>query len=241
MDKKNRREKVFSVLIDPDKLSEKQLEILIAHSVDAKVDLLLIGGSLITNNKLDLYVKIIKSNCNIPIFIFPGNNMQISTQADGILLLSLISGRNPDLLIGQHVLAAPTLHASSLEIIPTGYMLIYGGNVTSAQYMSNTQPIPHTKIDIAVCTALAGEQLGMKMIYMDGGSGAEKPIITEMIKEVKRHISIPLIVGGGITSPAKAQAICGAGADMIVVGNAIEKKPSLIREIGAAIHNTIAS
>jgi putative glycerol-1-phosphate prenyltransferase len=177
-----------------------------------------------------------KSKSNIPAILFPGNSFQLSYKADAILFLSLISGRNAELLIGNHVISAPFLKVSPLEIIPTGYMLIEGGVMTSVQYMSNTNPIPNTKPDIAMCTAMAGEMLGLKQIYMDAGSGAQKPVSAEMITAVSSTISIPLIVGGGIKSPEQASINVAAGADVIVVGNAIEKDPSLIKEISAAIH-----
>ncbi len=134
-------------------------------------------------------------------FFFPGVSLQLNEKADAVLLLSLISGRNPDLLIGKHVIAAPYLKNSSLEILPTGYMLIESGPITTAQYISNTIPIPRLKDDIAICTAMAGEMLGLRLIYMDAGSGAEMPVSASMISKVKENISIPLIVGGGIRTP----------------------------------------
>jgi len=154
-----------------------------------------------------------------------------------MLYLSLISGRNPELLIGKHVETAPFLHASPLEIISTGYMLIDGGVPTSVSYISNTYPIPSSKDDIAVCTALAGELLGMKLVFMDAGSGAKIPVSESMIKAVSDKLSIPVIVGGGISTPEKALANVKAGADIIVVGNAIEKDPGLVTELAAAIHS----
>jgi putative glycerol-1-phosphate prenyltransferase len=161
--------------------------------------------------------------------------MQVNGKADAILLLSLISGRNPELLIGKHVVAAPYIRASGLEVIPTGYMLVESGNSTTALYMSNTSPIPREKDDIAVCTAMAGEMLGMKIIYMDAGSGAEYAVPNKMIRRVKESIRIPLIVGGGISNPEIANERSKAGADLIVVGTAIEKEVELIKEISAAV------
>ena len=152
-------------------------------------------------------------------------------------MMSLISGRNPELLIDKHVIAAPFLKISPLEIMSTGYMLIDGGVRTTVTYMSNTNPIPSDKEDIAVCTAIAGEMLGQKLIFMDAGSGAKNPISTDMIESVSNAISIPLIVGGGITTPEKALANAQAGADIIVVGDAIEKNPSLIMELSNAVHS----
>jgi len=203
----------------------------------AGADLILVGGSLITNGFFERCIGIIKEQTDIPVILFPGNIMQIDNQADAILFLSLISGRNPDMLIGKHVLAAPTLKKSGLEVIPTGYMLIDGGNITSVSYMSNTTPIPADKAGIAACTAMAGEMLGMKVIYMDAGSGARRPITEGMIEKVARSIEAPLITGGGIATPEKAYLNCKAGADVIVIGNAIEKDAGLIKEMSAAIHS----
>ena len=163
--------------------------------------------------------------------------MQVTNQAHGILLLSLISGRNAEMLIGRQVIAAPILKKSSLEILSTGYMLIDSGKQTTASYISNTTPIPHEKDDIALCTAIAGEMLGFKLIFMDGGSGAINPISNQMISKVSNEIDTPLIIGGGINSAKIAVEKCKAGADIIVVGNAIEKSTKLIEEISIAIHN----
>lgn len=234
---KTKREKQFAILIDPDKQNLKGLEKLVKVAEKAKADYFFVGGSLITNNKLDECLNLIKKQSNIPTVLFPGSVMQVSPQAKAILLLSVISGRNAEMLIGKHVIAAPLLKASKLEIISTGYMLIESGRSTSVSYMSNTTPIPSDKNDIAVCTAMAGEMLGMKLIYMDAGSGAKQAITEEMISAVRKSISIPLIIGGGIRTPEKALKNCKAGADIIVVGNAIENDPSLISEIANAVHS----
>ena len=228
--------KKFVVLIDPDKLRLGNMESVLELAVEAKVDAFFIGGSLIVNNMLDQVLEAIKKFCEIPMILFPGNSFQLSYRADGILFLSLISGRNPDLLIGNHVISAPYLKVSPLEIISTGYMLIDGGTATTVQYMSNTKPIPANKEDIAICTAVAGELLGLKMIYMDAGSGAKEPVSLEMIESVSSAIQVPLIVGGGIRTPERARASVQAGADVIVVGNAIEKDPNLIKDMAAAVH-----
>src|SRR5690606_29950953 len=161
----------------------------------------------------------------------------VSRSADALLYLALISGRNPELLIGQHVISAPVVRQSGLEIISTGYMVIDGGAPTTVSYISNATPIPADKNEIAMCTAMAGEMLGMKLIYMDAGSGARRAVSENMIEKVAGIIEIPLVVGGGITDPEKAYRDCKAGADLIVVGNAIEKDPSLIREMSAAVHS----
>jgi putative glycerol-1-phosphate prenyltransferase len=186
---------------------------------------------------LDQVVAQIKQACDIPVLLFPGSPDQITPKADALLYLSLISGRNPELLIGQHVISAPFVKQSGLEIIPVGYMLIDGGTPTTVSYISNTNPIPANKNDIASCTAMAGEMLGLKVIYMDAGSGAKNAIPTAMIQQVAKHIQIPLIVGGGITTPEKAIENCKAGADIIVIGNAIEKDPALIQMLAEAIHS----
>jgi phosphoglycerol geranylgeranyltransferase len=236
MEAKQTGGKKFVVLIDPDKVRLGKINKVLEMSVAAGVDYFFIGGSLVVNDMLDYVLKSMKEMCSIPMILFPGNSFQLSYKADGLLFLSLISGRNADLLIGKHVITAPFLKMSPLEIISTGYMLIDGGIMTSVQYMSNTSPIPANKEDIALCTALAGEMLGLKQIYMDAGSGAKTPISESMIKTVSGGINIPLIVGGGISTPEKASANAKAGADVIVVGNAIEKDPHLIMEMAKAVH-----
>jgi phosphoglycerol geranylgeranyltransferase len=229
--------KAFAVLIDPDKLNEERLAQTIDIAVNAKVDYFFVGGSLVVTDTLDKMVATIKKQCSIPVILFPGSPDQITAKADALLYLSLISGRNAELLIGHHVVSAPFIRQSGLEIIPVGYMLIDGGSPTTVSYISNTNPIPSNKNDIAICTAMAGEMLGLQLIYMDAGSGAQKAIPTEMIKEVAKHISAPLIIGGGITTAEKAIENCIAGADIIVIGNAVEKNPTLIKEMADAIHS----
>ena len=236
-EKKQAGKKSFAVLIDPDKVNETSIEALVQLSVQAKVDYFFVGGSLVISNHLDECIRQIKKACNIPVVLFPGSPSQVSRYADALLYLSLISGRNPELLIGQHVVSAPFVKKSGLEIMPTGYMVIDGGAPTTVSYISNATPIPSDKNDIAMCTAMAGEMLGMKLIYMDAGSGAKRPITEDMIKLVAQHIEVPLIIGGGITDAEKAYLNCQAGADIIVVGNAIEKDASLIKEISDAIHS----
>lgn len=232
---KEGKKKTFAVLIDPDKLPKTE-ELQFAEQ--SGVDLFLVGGSLITQGNLSGCISFIKKHTTIPVLIFPGDQMQVSEEADGILLLSLISGRNPELLIGKHVLAAPRLKQSRLEIIPTGYMLIESGKITSAQYMSGTVPLPRDKPELAECTAIAGEMLGLKLIYMDAGSGALHPVSPEIIRAVKKQVQIPLIVGGGIDTAEKAKLACDAGADVLVVGNIFEKDPQRIRSIADTIHST---
>lgn len=199
------------------------------------------GGSLVLSTHLDEVIQQLKAVTTIPVVLFPGSPSQVSKYADALLYLSLISGRNPELLIGQHVLSAPFVKKSGLEIIPTGYIVVDGGAPTTVSYISNAAPVPSDKNDIALCTAMAGEMLGMKLIYMDAGSGAQKPITESMIGAVAKNVDIPIIVGGGITDPEKAYLNCKAGADVIVVGNAIEKDPSLITEISHAVHSAKAA
>lgn len=242
--KKQLGQKSFAVLIDPDKVSvngqiHTALDEYVHLSQAAGVDYFLVGGSLVISNHLDKCVKHIKDNCDIPVILFPGSPSQVSTYADALLYLSLISGRNPELLIGQHVVSAPIVRQSGLEIMPTGYIVVDGGAPTTVSYISNASPVPSDKNEIAMCTAMAGEMLGMKLIYMDAGSGARRPITESMINAVAENIEVPLIVGGGITDPEKAYRNCRAGADVIVVGNAIEKDASLIREMSDAVHSVL--
>lgn len=234
---KTNNEKKFVVLIDPDGLKTDNIDQIITIANSAKVDYFFVGGSLIVDDSMDFCIKTIRNACKIPIILFPGSPTQIHPSADGLLFLSLISGRNPELLIGKHVEAAPILAKTQLEVLPTGYMLIDSGRQTTASYMSNTFPIPANKNEIAVCTALAGQLLGLKLIFMDAGSGAKNPVREEMIAAVSQCISIPLIVGGGIRTPEKAFRNVKAGADIIVVGNAIEKDPSRLIELADAVHS----
>lgn len=236
-EKKRLGRKSFTVLIDPDKVDNKKIEQLVTLATDAKVDYFFVGGSLVISSHLDECIQQIKASCDIPVILFPGSPSQVSRYADALLYLSLVSGRNPELLIGQHVVSAPFVKKSGLEIMPTGYMVIDGGAPTTVSYISNATPIPSDKNEIAMCTAMAAEMLGMKLIYMDAGSGAKRPIPEEMIHKVATHIEAPLIIGGGIIEPEKAYINCKAGADVIVVGNAIEKDTSLIKEMAAAVHS----
>ena len=234
---KAKGEKGFILLIDPDKTSIGQLERTLFLAMEAGVDLILVGSSLLMNNDLDHYIRRIKRQSPVPVILFPGNAFQLSDEADGIFLLSLISGRNAELLIGQHVIAAPFLWQSDLEVIPTGYMLIDGGAPTSVSYISNTTPIPANKKDIALCTAMAGQLMGLKLIYMDAGSGAKHPISSQMIGAVSQTIQVPLIIGGGIRTPEQALQTVKAGADAIVVGNALEESPELLLDMVAAVRS----
>lgn len=223
----------LAVLIDPDDLDFQYIDRLVLMAEQSGVDFFLVGGSLIMSDHFGRSIQLLKSLTDIPVIIFPGNNDQIHEEADAILLLSLISGRNPELLIGKHVQAAPALKRSGLEILPTGYMLIDGGLPTSVSYISNTLPIPGDKPDIAACTAMAGEMLGLKNIYMDAGSGAKGAIREEMIQAVSENISVPLWIGGGIKCPEQIYNAYVHGADIVVVGNAIESDPLLMKELAS--------
>jgi putative glycerol-1-phosphate prenyltransferase len=225
------KKKCLAVLLDPDKTDLSTLPAELKKFCSLGVDYFFVGGSLISGTQFHSLIDTLKLQSEIPVIVFPGSNLHIHPEADGIFLLSLISGRNPELLIGQHVIAAPILRNSGLEILPTGYMLVDSGRSTTVSYISNSQPIPADKEDIAVCTAMAGEMLGLKIIYLDGGSGAIQPVPAKMIAAVRRAVACPLVVGGGINSAAKAENAWEAGADIVVVGNGLEKDPGLIHEI----------
>ncbi len=228
--------KCLAILIDPDKALAHHLQKVVQLGVDAGVDFFFVGGSLLVKDELSRCLEFIRGHCSIPIVLFPGSPVQIDEQADALLFLSLISGRNAELLIGQQVASAPYLYQSSLEVISVGYMLVDGGVPTTVSYISNTLPIPADKPDIALATALAGEMLGLKTLYLDAGSGARQPVSEAMIRKVRKHTRAPLIVGGGIRRPEQAWAGAQAGADVIVVGNAVEKSASLLTEMASAVH-----
>ncbi|MFW6227128.1 MAG: geranylgeranylglyceryl/heptaprenylglyceryl phosphate synthase [Bacteroidota bacterium] len=222
--------KLFGLLIDPENYSFNQLERTVKAAEVAEVDFFLVGGSLVST-RIDTTLTAIKQLTKRPVILFPGSPMQISFLADGILFLSLISGRNPDFLIGNHVVAAPYLRKTNLEIIPTGYILVGGGGVSSVEYMSNTRPIPVDKPDIAVATALAGEMPGQKLIYLESGSGAGNTVPEELVRCVKKAVSIPVIVGGGVRTGVDVKNLYQAGADIVVVGNAVEENYELLLEL----------
>ncbi|RSK37734.1 geranylgeranylglyceryl/heptaprenylglyceryl phosphate synthase [Hymenobacter metallilatus] len=229
-------QKSLAVLLDPDNLDEAGCQRLIQLSEQHTVDYFFVGGSLVTSTHQAALIRFIKSRSAVPVLLFPSHSLHLDAQADGILLLSLISGRNPDFLIGQHVIAAPLLRASNLQILPTGYMLVDTGRQTTASYISGTTPLPYDKPSIAACTAMAGEQLGLRLMYLDGGSGAMYPISPAMIRAVRQAIEVPLIVGGGINTVEKANAALQAGADVLVVGNQIEKDPDFLTEMARTVH-----
>ena len=237
--KKQKGLKSLAILIDPDKAEESHLKSLCKKAKNSLIDYFFVGGSHLSTNQLDFVISYLKINCEIPVILFPGNTMQVNFKADGILLLSLISGRNAELLIGKQVEVAPLLHNSSLEIISTGYILIESGKSNSVSYISNTTPIPRDKPEITTSTAMAGEMLGLKTMYLEAGSGAIHPVSTETIKMVSKKTNTPLIVGGGIRDIETAQKIYAAGADIIVVGTQIESNDSFIDEL--ALINKVKS
>jgi phosphoglycerol geranylgeranyltransferase len=223
--------KSLALLVDPDKADVKTLNRILAVAEDCKTDYIFIGGS-ITFSGIDTVIKMIRERCKIPVILFPGNLLQLTREADRILLLSLISGRNPELLIGNHVLAAPFLKDLRDRITSVGYILINCGGRTSVEYMSQTESIPADKPEIAVATAIAGEMLGLGMIYLEAGSGAEKPVPPEIISAVRKNVSIPVAVGGGLKTAGQITAAYENGADLIILGNGCEKKPELLKEAG---------
>ena len=227
------RRKRLAVLLDPDHLTVTRCQEILALSHRHGVDFFFMGGSLISNPDQTSFVGYIKQHSAIPVILFPSSGLYIDAQADGMLLLSLISGRNPDFLIGQHVAAAPLLQQSGLPLYSTGYLLIDSGRQTTASYMSGTTPIPQDKPSIAACTALAGQMLGLQHMYLDGGSGAMYPVSAAKIQAVRQAVTVPLLVGGGVNTAEKAEAAWKAGADILVVGNHLEKRPHFISEVSA--------
>lgn len=228
--------KLLAVLVDPDKATRESLRALGEHARQGHVDYFLWGGSLVNQPQSEYYLRLLKGSTEVPVLLFPGSVYQLDEQADGLLLLSLISGRNPELLIGHHVTVAGRIKQMGLPTIPTGYILIDGGKATSVSYMSGTTPIPADKPAIAAATALAGEQLGLRLIYLDAGSGALSPVHPRTIRAVRAEVDLPLVVGGGIRSPERAREALQAGADLIVVGNGLEGDHSWLPKLGEAVH-----
>ena len=226
----------YLVLLDPEKLSLARVGEVVSQIWKGGADAILIGGSTLYSADFDAIVAEVKGNSERPVIIFPGGAYQISRHADALLFLSLISGRNPQYLIGEQVRAAPLIKRYGLETIPVGYMLIESGNLTSVQFVSNTSPIPRDKIELAKSHALAAQYLGMKMVYLDGGSGAKESVPTRMIKEIRDSIALPVIVGGGIRRPEEAREKVEAGADFVVTGNLIEENPAMVKDFAEAIH-----
>lgn len=228
--KKSVNQKQLALLVDPDKYSQESLALFVELAKETLPDCIMVGGSLVAGS-VEQVVQYIKLHTNIPVVLFPGNTHQLCNEADALLLLSLLSGRNADFLIGQHVVAAKAIRDSGIESISTGYILIDGGCSTSVEYMSNTKPIPRDKVEIIVATAIAGELIGNRMVYLEAGSGAINPVSKEAIQAVRQAISLPIIVGGGIRTVEQAKDAYLAGADMIVVGNALEKDRFFMRDL----------
>ncbi len=228
----------FIVLIDPDKLQEASLPAFAERCMKSEVDAFFVGGSLMHATELDRYVQTLQSVTNLPVIGFPGSLNQLSPSLDAVLYLTVVSGRNPEFLIGQHVHAAPLIRKLGSEPIPTAYMLIESGRATTAQYMSATTPIPRHKPEVAAATALAAEMMGMRLLFTDGGSGADRCIPETIISTISSVCSAPLVVGGGLSAPEEVAGRVEAGAAFIVIGNAIEKRPdeAYIKELAAAAH-----
>lgn len=221
-ERRQRGDKMFVVLIDPDKFSESMLDKLSSLLSVRRADMIFVGGSLVMSD-IGEVVKMLKSRFDIPVVLFPGSAQQFTEEADALLFLSLITGRNAEYLIGQHVMSSVRIKRSGVEVIPTGYMLVEGGVMTSVEYISGTQPLPRSKDDIAVATAVAGELLGLKMLYLEAGSGAKECVPESMIRAVRSSVGLPIIVGGGLRSIEDIDKAYSAGADIVVVGTAIEK------------------
>jgi putative glycerol-1-phosphate prenyltransferase len=231
--------KLLSVLVDPDKATPQKLERLGQYAGEGCIDYFLWGGSLVNQPESEYLLRYLKARTKVPVLLFPGSVYQLDEQADGLLLLSLISGRNPELLIGHHVTVAGRIKQMGLATIPTGYLLIDGGKSTSVSYMSNTTPIPADKPAIAAATALAGEQLGLRLIYLDAGSGALNAVDPELIRAVREEVELPLVVGGGIKTVDQARRALHAGADMLVVGNGLELEVSWLPKLAEVVHGGV--
>ena len=229
-EKRRRGGRLFALLLDPENHTPESVRALFGAVGERPVDLVLVGGSLVSR-PVEPVLRAVREAVTLPVVLFPGSLLQLSGEADGLLMLNLISGRNPEYLAGSQVTAALMIRTLGLEVISTGYILVGSGAGTSVEVISNTHPLPERKKDIILATALAGEYMGSRLIYLEKGSGASGPLDTALVKEVREMITVPLIVGGGITTPAEAEALCRAGADMVVVGNAIEKDPGLAREM----------
>ena len=229
--------KQFALLIDPDKATATSLDVSLSLAENSGVDFFLVGGSILINGNMGHTIDLIRERSEKPIVLFPGSPKQLSPKADALLLLSVLSGRNPDMLIGHHVKAAQQIKQSGLELMPTGYLLIDGGKTAAVNKVSNTSPIAFTDIDTAVATALAGQQLGMTSIYLEAGSGALNTVPLKMISKVKEDIHIPLWVGGGIKTAEQAFDIAAAGADVVVVGNILETYPERMTDMVNAVHS----
>ena len=229
-------QKMLAVLVDPDKASRDSLRVLAGYAERGCVDFFFWGGSLVNQPQSSYLLHFLKSLTTVPVLLFPGSVYQLDEQADGLLLLSLISGRNPELLIGHHVTVAGRIKQLGLPTVPTGYILIDGGRPTSVSYMSNTTPIPSDKPAIAAATALAGEQLGLQLVYLDAGSGARQPVSPRIVRAVRQEVDLPVVVGGGIRDSDTAKRALQAGADLLVIGNALEQEPDWLADLAGLVH-----
>lgn len=228
----------FWVLIDPDTRRNADLATFVKEICSRGVDAILVGGSLIINADFQSALQTVKANSNVPVIIFPGSVAQVATKADAVLYISLISGRNPNYLFGEHVIAAPIIRQLGIEPIATGYMLFESGKTTTAEFMSNTRPLPVNKPEIAMAHALAAQYMGMSTVYLEAGSGADRPVPNEIVRAVSSYVSIPLITGGGIRTPEEARAKIEAGTTFVVTGNIFDddRKIELVGEFARAIH-----
>lgn len=228
----------FLLLLDPDRIQQREYLRLASHASECGVDALLVGSSFVLHSNFGNAVQTIKEVTELPVIIFPGSITQITEYADAILFTSLLSGRNATYLIEEQVKGAPIIKQCGIEPIPTGYLLIESGNLTSVQFISGSSPIPNTKSDIAAAHALAAEYLGMKLVYLEAGSGAKTPVPIEMVREVAAYVSTPIVVGGGLKDPEAISSRIAAGASFVVVGNHFENDSSLqhLRELTAAAH-----
>lgn len=233
IEQRENQRKSLAVLLDPQEFREAdRLKHIVDLATESGIDYFFVGGSLVTDPDITDVIETVRKTSDTPLISFPGSNLQINYGVDALLFLSLISGRNPEYLIGQHVPVALSLKKSGMEVIPTGYLLVDGGRQTAVSYLSFTPPVPADKPEIAESTAVAGELLGLKLIYLDAGSGAEYPVSEAMIRQVRKALDIPLIVGGGINSTEKALKALRAGADILVVGNHLEEEPQFLRDLG---------
>ncbi len=233
-----RRGAGFFVLLDPDKTPIQDAIRRVHMAQSGGADAILVGGSLLFLDELDEFIRAIKSETDLPVIIFPGSARQISKEADAIFFLTFVSSRNPNFLIGEQVLAAPIIRSLRLETISTAYMHVESGNMTTVEFFSGSRPIPRTKHDIAVAHAMAAEYMGMKLIYLEAGSGARLSVPDEMVSQVTRQVSIPVVVGGGIRSPEEAKNKVRAGARFVVIGNVLEREPTVeyVKAFADAIH-----
>ena len=241
LERRQRGRKSLAVLLDPDDFTETGCRRLLELARRHPIDYFFVGGSLVLSSHQSALIALLKQHSSVPVLLFPSHSLHLDGPADGLLLLSLISGRNPDFLIGQHVVAAPRLRQSGLQLLPTGYMLVDSGRPTTASYVSGTAPLPHDKPSIAAATALAGEQLGLRLMYLDGGSGAQNPVSAAMIRAVRQMVDTPIIVGGGLNNSDKLQTALAAGADVVVVGNRLEEAPEFLAEAVAVVRSAMTA